>query len=77
VVELGCGCGLVGLCFAACGGHVLLTDLPEPLVRVSVAFLPEPYHAVYIYISRDMQIGKHLPTTTMLSTKALSCQCCM
>ncbi|CAL5219246.1 g1040 [Coccomyxa viridis] len=31
VIELGCGCGLVGLCFAACGAHVLLTDLPEPL----------------------------------------------
>ncbi len=33
MIELGCGCGLVGLCFAACGAHVLLTDLPEPLVR--------------------------------------------
>jgi hypothetical protein len=33
VLELGCGCGLVGLCFAACGADVLLTDLPDPLVR--------------------------------------------
>jgi 2-polyprenyl-3-methyl-5-hydroxy-6-metoxy-1,4-benzoquinol methylase len=32
VIELGCGCGLVGLCLAALGAHVLLTDLPEPLV---------------------------------------------
>ena len=32
VLELGCGCGLVGLCYAAHGAHVLLTDLPEPLV---------------------------------------------
>ena len=33
MIELGCGCGLVGLCFAARGAHVLLTDLPAPLVR--------------------------------------------
>ncbi len=32
VLELGCGCGLVGLCFAALGADVLLTDLPDPLV---------------------------------------------
>ena len=32
VLELGCGCGLVGLCFAACGADVLLTDLPETMV---------------------------------------------
>ena len=33
VVELGAGCGLVGLVFAALGAHVLLTDLPHVLVR--------------------------------------------
>ena len=41
VIELGCGCGLVGLCLAAHGAHVLLTDLPEPLVRV-----PQPLIAL-------------------------------
>lgn len=33
VVELGAGCGLVGLVFASLGAHVLLTDLPHVLVR--------------------------------------------
>ncbi|CAL8460637.1 g167 [Coccomyxa elongata] len=39
VLELGCGCGLVGLCFAALGADVLLTDLPDPLdiVRDNIA----------------------------------------
>ena len=32
VLELGCGCGLVGLCYAACGADVLMTDLPETMV---------------------------------------------
>ena len=32
VVEVGSGTGLLGLCVAACGGHVLLTDLP-PVVE--------------------------------------------
>lgn len=43
VVELGCGCGLVGLCFAARGAHVLLTDLPEPLVRALPSYAHDPY----------------------------------
>lgn len=33
MLELGAGCGLVGLVFAALGGTVLLTDLPNVLVR--------------------------------------------
>ncbi|KAK9846615.1 hypothetical protein WJX81_007617 [Elliptochloris bilobata] len=39
VLELGCGCGLVGLVFAALGARVLLTDLPEPqaLIRQNIA----------------------------------------
>ena len=32
VIELGAGCGLVGLVFAALGAQVLLTDLPNVLV---------------------------------------------
>jgi hypothetical protein len=32
VVELGTGCGLVGLVLACLGAHVLLTDLPHVLV---------------------------------------------
>ncbi len=32
VLELGAGCGLVGLVFAAMGAQVLLTDLPNVLV---------------------------------------------
>ena len=33
IVELGCGCGLVGLVFAALGARVLLTDLAETQAR--------------------------------------------
>lgn len=33
VVELGCGCGLVGLVFAGLGAHALLTDLAAPQAR--------------------------------------------
>lgn len=33
VLELGCGCGLVGLVFAALGAKVMLTDLPTVLVN--------------------------------------------
>jgi protein N-lysine methyltransferase METTL21A len=32
VLELGSGCGLVGLLTAALGAHTLLTDLPSVLV---------------------------------------------
>ena len=32
IVELGSGSGLAGLAFAACGGDVLLTDLPKCMV---------------------------------------------
>ena len=32
MVELGSGCGLVGLVLACLGAHVLLTDLPHVLV---------------------------------------------
>lgn len=33
MLELGSGCGLVGLLAAALGAHTLLTDLPSVLVR--------------------------------------------
>ncbi len=33
VVELGSGCGLVGLLLATLGAHVALTDLPKTMVR--------------------------------------------
>ena len=36
MIELGAGCGLVGLVFAALGARVLLTDLPNVLVRSEV-----------------------------------------
>ena len=32
VIELGAGCGLVGLVFAMLGAQVLLTDLPNVMV---------------------------------------------
>lgn len=35
MIELGAGCGLVGLVFAALGAKVLLTDLPNVLVSNS------------------------------------------
>jgi len=38
VLELGAGCGLVGLVFAAMGAHVLLTDLPNVLVGLLKAW---------------------------------------
>ncbi|KAK9819756.1 hypothetical protein WJX72_002004 [[Myrmecia] bisecta] len=31
VLELGCGCGLMGLVFAALGAQVMLTDMPQVL----------------------------------------------
>ena len=34
VVELGSGCGLVGLLLATLGAHVALTDLPMTMVSV-------------------------------------------
>ena len=34
IMELGCGSGLAGLAYAACGGHVLLTDLPKCMVHL-------------------------------------------
>lgn len=33
ILELGCGCGVVGLVFAALGARVLLTDLAETQAR--------------------------------------------
>ena len=36
MIELGAGCGLVGLVFAALGSAVLLTDLPNVMVRSDV-----------------------------------------
>lgn len=38
IIELGAGCGLVGLVFAAHGANVLLTDLPN--VMVSLVIVP-------------------------------------
>ena len=32
VLEIGCGCGLVGLVLASLGAHVALTDLPQTMV---------------------------------------------
>lgn len=47
MVELGAGCGLVGLVFACLGAHVLLTDLPHVLVsRKPKAFQPETLDSV-------------------------------
>lgn len=41
VLELGSGCGLVGLLAAALGAHVVLTDLPSVLVTFRFRlFLP-------------------------------------
>lgn len=34
IIELGAGCGLVGLVFAALGANVLLTDLPNVTVSL-------------------------------------------
>ena len=48
MLELGCGCGLVGLCYAACGADVLLTDLPEPLVLPSMHTPLGTLHATHV-----------------------------
>ena len=37
VVELGCGCGLVGLVAAKVGAHVMLTDLSEAALELAAA----------------------------------------
>lgn len=39
VVELGSGCGLVGLLLATLGAHVALTDLPVTMVSPAECFL--------------------------------------
>ena len=36
IIELGAGCGLVGLVFAAHGANVLLTDLPNVMVSLVI-----------------------------------------
>lgn len=41
IIELGAGCGLVGLVFAALGADVLLTDLPQVTVRHKRACLAQ------------------------------------
>ena len=41
IIELGAGCGLVGLVFAALGADVLLTDLPHVTVRHKRASLAQ------------------------------------
>ena len=48
VVELGSGIGLLGLCLAAAGGHVLLTDVPsvvECTLGPNVEASGPPHHA--------------------------------
>ena len=36
VLEIGCGCGLMGLVLASLGAHVALTDLPQTMVFLAI-----------------------------------------
>ena len=45
IIELGSGSGLAGLAFAACGGDVLLTDLPKCMVLLQLQGRSSSMHA--------------------------------
>ncbi len=66
-MELGSGCGLVGLVLACLGARVLLTDLPHVLVTPQQQPSWPPQHAIQMPETQAM-IGMHQATSNVFGS---------